>query len=164
MQRLPRYLQIAALAGFLLAAMPASADTAAGVAAFKNKDYHRAYQEWKAAAEAGRAEAEFDLGLLYAEGLGVRRDLSEAMRLYRSAAEKGNRRRNSRWVRFTCADGALRETKSTQFDGSRWQVRSKRQGRQRTGSQWKATESPEIPDKPCTGMIALREVVIRKPS
>ena len=35
MERLPRYLQIAALAGFFLAAIPASADTAAGVAAFK---------------------------------------------------------------------------------------------------------------------------------
>src|SRR5215831_13528108 len=68
MQRLPLNLQIAALAGFFLASIPASADTAAGVAAFKNKDYHRAYQEWKAAAEVGQAEAEFDLGLLYAQG------------------------------------------------------------------------------------------------
>ena len=90
MQRLPLYLPVAALAGSFLVAMPASAEIAAGVAAFKNRDYHRAYQEWKAAAEAGQAEGEFDLGLLYAQGLGVRRDLSEAMRLYRSAAEKGN--------------------------------------------------------------------------
>jgi uncharacterized protein len=90
MRRLPTYLQIFAFAGSLSVAIPASADTAAGVAAFKNGDYHRAYQEWKAAAEAGYPEAEFDLGLLYAQGLGVRRDLSEAMRLYRAAAEKDN--------------------------------------------------------------------------
>src|SRR5690242_9362891 len=90
MQLLPRYLHIVVLGGFFLAPMPAPADTAAGVAAFKNRDYHKAYQEWKAAADAGQAEAEFDLGLLYAQGLGVSRDLSEAMRLYRSAAEKGN--------------------------------------------------------------------------
>jgi TPR repeat protein len=90
MGRLPIHRQIFALTSLLLVGIPGLADTAAGVAAFKNKDYRRAYQEWKAAAEAGQAEAEFDLGLLYAQGLGVRRDLSEAMRLYRSAADKGN--------------------------------------------------------------------------
>ena len=54
----------------LLAALPAFADTAAGLTAFKNKDYQRAYREWKAAADAGQAEAQFDLGVLYAQGSG----------------------------------------------------------------------------------------------
>jgi TPR repeat protein len=74
----------------LLAATPAFADTAAGLAAFKNKDYERAYREWKAAAEAGQAEAQFDLGLLYAQGLGVRRDLTVAANWYLKSAEQGN--------------------------------------------------------------------------
>lgn len=74
----------------LLSALPAFADTAAGLAAFKNKDYPRAYQEWKAAADAGQAEAQFDLGLLYAQGLGVHRDLTEAARWYRKSADQGN--------------------------------------------------------------------------
>ena len=74
----------------LLAAMPAFADTQAGLAAFKNKDYHRAYQEWKAAAEAGHAEAQFDLGVLYAQGRGVRRDLTVAASWYRKSADQGN--------------------------------------------------------------------------
>jgi hypothetical protein len=74
----------------LLAAMPAFADTAAGMAAFKNKDYQRAYREWKAAADAGQAEAQFDVGVLYAQGLGVRRDLTEAAYWYRKSAEQGN--------------------------------------------------------------------------
>jgi TPR repeat protein len=65
-------------------------DTAAGVRAFRNKDYPTAFREWKAAAEAGQAEAQFDLGLLYAEGLGTRRDLAEAAKWYRQAAEQGN--------------------------------------------------------------------------
>ncbi len=73
-----------------LAALPAFADTAAGLTAFKNKDYQRAYREWKAAADAGQAEAQFDLGVLYAQGLGVRRDLSQAASWYRKAAEQGN--------------------------------------------------------------------------
>jgi TPR repeat protein len=73
-----------------LAAMPAFADTAAGLAAFKNKDYQKAYREWKAAADAGQAEAQFDLGVLYAGGLGVHRDFTAAASWYRKAAEQGN--------------------------------------------------------------------------
>jgi hypothetical protein len=67
-----------------------SADTAAGMEAFRNKDYQTAYRQWKAMAEAGQAEAQFDLGVLYAQGLGVRRDLSEAARWYRQSADQGN--------------------------------------------------------------------------
>lgn len=74
----------------LLAATPAFADTAAGLTAFKNKDYQRAYREWKAAADAGQAEAQFDLGVLYAQGLGVRRDFTAAASWYRKSAEQGN--------------------------------------------------------------------------
>jgi uncharacterized protein len=82
--------KMSAAAMILLAAGVALADTAAGMLAFRNKDYQTAYREWKTAAEAGEAEAEFDLGLLYAQGLGVRRDLSEAANWYHKAAQKGN--------------------------------------------------------------------------
>ena len=73
-----------------LAVAPAVADTAAGLAAFKNKDYQLAYREWKESAEAGKAEAQFDLGVLYAQGKGVRRDLTQAVAWYRKSAEQGN--------------------------------------------------------------------------
>ena len=74
----------------LIVSGTAWSDTAGGLEAFKRKDYERAYQEWKAAAETGDAEAQFDLGLLYAQGLGVRRNLSEAERWYRMSARQGN--------------------------------------------------------------------------
>jgi TPR repeat protein len=73
-----------------LSAWPASGDTAAGMEAFKNRDYQKAFREWKASADAGQAEAQFDLGVLYAQGSGVRRDLTEAARWYRKAADQGN--------------------------------------------------------------------------
>ena len=77
--------------GFLLwAVMPAFGDTTAGLTAFKNKEYQKAYQEWKVAAEAGQAEAQFDLGVLYAQGLGVLRDLGAAESWYRKSAAQGN--------------------------------------------------------------------------
>ncbi len=145
MQHLPLYLQIAALAGFFLAAIPASADTAAGVAAFKTKDYHRAYQEWKAAAEAGQAEAEFDLGLLYAEGLGVRRDLSEAMRLYRSAAEKGNAQ-----AQFALGQIYLRGwgTPRDEVDAIRWIMMANSVEAAGPPTDWVAVEGYGVPRDP----------------
>jgi TPR repeat protein len=81
---------LAAAAAILLGAGAAWADTAAGMQAFRNKDYQTAYREWKTAAEGGQAEAQFDLGVLYAQGLGVKRDLTEAASWYRKAAEQGN--------------------------------------------------------------------------
>jgi TPR repeat protein len=78
------------LAVALLATVPASADVAAGMRAFQNKDYATAFAEWKAAAEAGSAEGQFDLGVLYAQGRGVKRDLTVAEQWYRKAAEQGN--------------------------------------------------------------------------
>jgi TPR repeat protein len=70
-------------------AAPMWADTQAGLEAFKNRDYLKAFSEWKTSAEAGQADAQFDLGVLYAHGLGVQRDLSEAERWYRRSAEQG---------------------------------------------------------------------------
>ena len=70
-------------------AAPLCADTQAGLDAFKNKDYQKAFSEWKVSAEAGLADAQFDLGVLYAHGLGVRQDLGEAERLYQRSAEQG---------------------------------------------------------------------------
>jgi TPR repeat protein len=74
----------------VMAVAPVWADTAAGLAAFKNKDYQKAFQEFKAGADAGQAEAEFDLGVMYAQGFGVRRDLTAAANWYRKAADQGN--------------------------------------------------------------------------
>jgi len=83
--------QIAAAMAVLVASSGvALGDTAAGMQAFRNKDYQTAFREWKAAAERGQAEAQFDLALLYAQGYGTRRDLTVAVQWYRKAAEQGN--------------------------------------------------------------------------
>jgi len=73
-----------------LAGLTLHADTAAGMAAFKRGDYQTALKEWRAASDAGSAEAQYDLGLLYAKGFGVPRDLTVAQQWYETAAAKGN--------------------------------------------------------------------------
>ena len=40
----------------------------------------------------GDADAQFNLGIMYDQGLGVNQDLDEATRLYRSAADQGHAR------------------------------------------------------------------------
>ncbi len=43
----------------------------------------------RATAEQGDAEAQYDLGVMYANGHGVAQDYEEAAQLYRAAAEQG---------------------------------------------------------------------------
>ena len=45
---------------------------------------------WRALAEQGDAEVQYNLGLMYANGDGVRRDYAEAIKWYRKAAEQGH--------------------------------------------------------------------------
>ena len=78
------------ISGALLASSALWGDAAAGVAAFKKGDYQAAYREWKAAADKGQPDAQYDLGLLYAKGLGVQRDLQVAQQWYEAAAAQGN--------------------------------------------------------------------------
>ena len=75
--------------GFFALCMPALADLAAGKQALKNGDYATALKEFLPLAEQGDAEAQFILGSMYREDLGVPQDDKEAVRWYRLAAEQG---------------------------------------------------------------------------
>lgn len=77
----------------LLLALPlaAAADFEAGVAAARAGDYATAMREWRPLAEAGNAEAQFNMGLLYENGLGVPQDGATAALWYRRAAELNDR-------------------------------------------------------------------------
>jgi TPR repeat protein len=61
-----------------------------GVAAYERGDIPRALQAWQSAAEQGDALAQYNLGALYANGRGVKKDMAEAAKWYRKAAEQGN--------------------------------------------------------------------------
>ncbi|HET7198607.1 MAG TPA: tetratricopeptide repeat protein [Burkholderiales bacterium] len=75
----------------LAAPLPARADFEAGVAAARAGDYERARREWQPLAEAGNRDAQFNLGLLYENGLGVAADGAAAAGWYRRAAEQDDR-------------------------------------------------------------------------
>ena len=72
----------ALLAGALLAvalAGPAAADVKAGVDAWAQGDYDKAVREWQPLADAGDADAQFNLGQAYKLGKGVPTDLAAAL-------------------------------------------------------------------------------------
>lgn len=67
----------------------ARADLAAGVAAYQTGDFATALKEFKPLAAKGNADAQVNLGFLYARGQGVAVDYKQAASWYRKAAEQG---------------------------------------------------------------------------
>jgi TPR repeat protein len=61
-----------------------------GLEAYKKGDYPTAIREFRALSEQGNADAQYNLGLLFDKGHGVREDYEEAAKWYRKAAEQGN--------------------------------------------------------------------------
>lgn len=59
-------------------------------AAYDSKDYATAAQLWLPLADHGDAMAQFYLGWLYEEGMGVPRNYAEAAKWYRLSAEQHN--------------------------------------------------------------------------
>lgn len=54
-------------------------------------DYATALENWRPLAEQGDADAQFNMGVSYQNGLGVAQDDSEAVFWYRQAAEQGDK-------------------------------------------------------------------------
>jgi TPR repeat protein len=73
-----------------LLAMPALADVKAGVDAWSRGEYRKAVEEWRPAALAGDADAQFNLGQAYKLGRGVPVDNAMAQSWYRKAALQGH--------------------------------------------------------------------------
>lgn len=60
-----------------------------GLAAFEAKDYPKAFRLLKPIAEQGDAEAQCLIGNMYHLGLGVERDILEAVKWYKKSAKQG---------------------------------------------------------------------------
>lgn len=69
---------------------PAQADVRAGVEAWEAGDYARAIREWRPLAQAGDADAQFNLGQAYKLGRGVTQDMAQAIAWFQRAAAQGH--------------------------------------------------------------------------
>ena len=63
-----------------------------GLAAAEKGDFATALRLWKPLAEQGNASAQYNLGLMYANGDGLTQDYKTALKWYTLAAEQGNAR------------------------------------------------------------------------
>lgn len=70
--------------------VPAQADVKAGVDAWSAQQFDRAVAEWRPLADAGDADAQFNLGQAYRLGKGVEQDLIRAELYYGRAAAQGH--------------------------------------------------------------------------
>lgn len=86
-----RGILVAVLLAAALAA-PAAADVKAGVDAWAQGDYAKGVREWRPLADAGDADAQFNLGQAYKLGRGVPVDIAAALEYYRKAAVQGHAR------------------------------------------------------------------------
>ena len=66
-----------------------AADFDAGLAALQKGDYAAALREWTPLAEQGDAEAQFNLGVMYQKGNGVKQDNKQAAKWFALAAKQG---------------------------------------------------------------------------
>ncbi|KQX18489.1 MULTISPECIES: SPOR domain-containing protein [unclassified Sphingomonas] len=74
----------------IAAASPAIAGVKEGVEAWQNGDYPKAVAEWRAPANAGDPDAQFNLGQAYKLGRGVPIDPAAALDWYRKSAASGH--------------------------------------------------------------------------
>lgn len=81
---------IIALLSLLLASTSWSDDFTMGQQAYDSGDYETALTTWQPLAEGGLADAQYGLGLLYANGFGVSMDDDLALKWYGLAADQGH--------------------------------------------------------------------------
>jgi cell division protein FtsN len=85
-----QWLTAAAAIACAFGAAGASADVQAGIEMWRAGDYAAAIREWRPLAEAGDADAQFNLGQAYKLGRGVPVDLRQAQTWYERAARQGH--------------------------------------------------------------------------
>jgi TPR repeat protein len=61
-----------------------------GIAAYQANNIPLAYKEFHSAAEKGHADSQYNLGLMYEQGIGISKDEKEAIVWYRKSAVQGN--------------------------------------------------------------------------
>lgn len=66
----------------------AASDFQTGLNAYQKKDYAAAVKEWRPLAEKGDAPSQFNLGLMYVDGLGVPQDFNQALTWFERSAQQ----------------------------------------------------------------------------
>ena len=103
-------LTIAFVLSFVCLATPAWPDYEAGEGAYQRGDYATALRELRPLAEQGNHSAQFFLGVCYANGYGVPKNLELALQWYRLSSDQGNwLAQNDLGVMYQNGDGVVQD-------------------------------------------------------
>ena len=92
------------------------ADYKDGYDAYQKGDYKIAFNEWKPLAEQGDADAQYSLGVLYANSKGVLKDYKEAVKWYRKAAEQGDAGAQfNLGLKYAIGEGVLKDLSKAKY-------------------------------------------------
>jgi hypothetical protein len=119
----PKYLVAAALLALIAAPLPAQS-VKAGIEAWQRADYGAAVAIWRPLAEAGDADAQFNLGQAYRLGRGVAINLGAAKSWFERAASSGH-------LDAQTTLGLLLFQNGDQAEGLKWLRRAAEQGEPR---------------------------------
>lgn len=75
---------------FSLLSSPARAGLEEGITAYQAGDLPLAFKEFRAAAETGDTDGQYNVALMYEQGIGVAKDERQAVLWYEKSAEQGN--------------------------------------------------------------------------
>lgn len=73
-----------------LTCVSAFGDFDKGIAAYEANDLPLAYKEFRASADGGHADSQFNVALMFEKGIGVEKDEKQAVEWYRKSATQGN--------------------------------------------------------------------------
>jgi TPR repeat protein len=112
----------AIMTGIILITIPALADYKAGLAAYRVKDYKKALKEFKADPTPA---SNYNLGVMYFKGEGVKADHLEGIEWFRKSAEKGYAQ--AQYVLGTIYDGG-KDVALDRVVAAKWYRKSAEQG------------------------------------
>ena len=116
---------IIACAALLSFSVPAAAGFYEGLVAAQNEDWETALSEWLPIAKEGNPGAQSNLGDMYANGLGVDEDQTEALRWHKLAADQGVPK-STLFVGLAYASG--KGVDKDKVKGAKWLLIAKRLG------------------------------------
>lgn len=84
-----RTIMLILLVQFFLQSAAGASPLEDGITAFQAGNYQQAFELWKPLAEAGDAKAQYNIGLMFLNGLGLERNAIYARELFLAAARQG---------------------------------------------------------------------------
>jgi uncharacterized protein len=89
MRRSSRYFAAAMAVAAAFTSIVAAGPMEDGLAAYRDREFAKAFELWRPLAESGNRDAQYQLGTLYAEGRGVEQSDATAAAWFRKAADQG---------------------------------------------------------------------------